>query len=588
MNIYIFLIIFLSLPYAIILIRNLIWDIYLWQVKEYRFDRYLSQIFYEKVRGARSMLSTYFKIGILSVLCINYISMQSDWVLFLAMLSFFLYWYESFQFFPKLLLKKIHRFSIKSPRNMILFIGTLSLLLLPYTLQISLLPAPAPLTSDNVISLTELMSELTPKVIEGSMTIRAEYFILFTSAFWGILNELISPLITSIFILLTKPLAYYKRKKMIQRAIDKIEKTQEVKVIAVTGSYGKSTTKEILFQILSNRFDTIKTEKNNNTDVGIAKTILNKLNKDTEVFVAEMGAYKLKETSDCCRVAKPSVALITGIDQQHLSLYGSIEAVLASTYEVIEELEEGGLVILNGDNEYCLDLVKGSKARRQFYSVHESIEEHRSKKRVEVPDIKASDIRENTRGLQFLLHFNKEQYLVKTNLKAHYNISNLLACILVCIELKIPLKEVINIINENDLHVPYLNISKGNRGVSIIDDGYNANFTGFIAALKHLDKEQSKGKKYILTQGIIELGEDRKDTYDDLAREIVKSADGLITSDIDLIDAVKDIDKKYMVEYFDSVFDVSYIYDRILVSDDILLIEGPFPEDVLKKIYLRE
>ena len=469
LSIYIFLICFLALPYFIIYLRNLIWDVYLWQVKEYRFDRVFSQLLYEKVHGVRSMLSTYFKIGLLTLIVVFFISNNSEYLLFFTFMSFFLYWYESMDFFPKLLRKKLHRPDIRSPRNLILITGTVMILILPFFWLGISLPNPASnssINTDNILSPKDLASELTPYLEQGVLILRPEYLIIFWSSVFGIMGELVSPIITALLVILTRPLAYAKRRNILKLAREKLAAHANVKVIAVTGSYGKSTTKEILYQLLSPFYETIKTEKNNNTDVGIAQTILKKLNKDTEIFIAEMGAYKLGETRDCCLIAPPNIAIITGIDQQHLSLYGSIKAVLDSTYEVVEFLNRDGLVIFNGDNEYCLKLAERTKVRKQFYFTVDSVEKlvahnYDHKVRMEsgheypAPDnISVSEVKETAKGLQLRLRFRESEHLLKTSLKAQYNISNLMAAILVALELGVPLDKLVKVINETDFHVP--------------------------------------------------------------------------------------------------------------------------------------
>jgi len=454
--------------------------------------------------------------------------------------------------------------------------------------------------SDNIVSVSEVVNELTPVISQDLEIYRPEYLILFFSTIIGIGMDLFSPFFIALFVLITRPIAYLKRKSLISKAIEKMEKLPKVRVVSVTGSYGKSTTKEIIFQIISQRFNTIKTDKNNNTDVGIASTILRKLKKDTEVFVAEMGAYKIGEIEDCCKVTRPNIAIITGIDQQHLSLYGSIKSILDSSYEVIECLSPGGLSIFNGDNEYCIKLAEKTKTRKQFYFSASNVEKmvsHKfdfddkddSKSRKGIShSISVSDIKESRRGLVFKLQYDTKEYLLKTNLKVQYNISNLMAAILVAIELGLDIKDIVDIINKTEFQVPYLNIVEGINGVKVLDDGYNANFTGFIAALDHLKNLKTSGKKFVFTQGIIELGQEREKSYHELSKHILNNSDGVFTNDKDLYFALLDRKSNKLIKYIDSVFDFAIYYKSMISEGDLLLIEGPFPRSVLDKIYSKK
>ena len=597
----IFLIIFLTIPYFIVWLRNLIWDLYLWQVKEYRFDRLISQISFEKTKGVRNPLITYFSIGLFTLIFIFFLVGNIQNQLILIVIAFFVYWNESFIFLPKLITRKFFRPNIRSLRNLIIIALMIVVFILPYIWLMGSIPTTEHnikvVNSDNFLSVSQVVDELTPVVKESLSIYRPEYLILFFTTIFGIGLDLFSPFLMALFILVTRPIAYFKRKSIISKAIVKISDHPKLRTVAVTGSYGKSTTKEIIYQILSQRFNTIKTEKNNNTDVGIASTVLKKLKKDTEIFVAEMGAYKIGEIEDCCKVVSPNIAIITGIDQQHLSLYGSIKAILDSSYEVIECLVPGGLTIFNGDNEYCIKLAEKTKTRKQFYFSSSNVEKlvshkyEREKKDGNKTNSSSShslsvgDVKESRRGLQFKLQYDSKEYLLKTNLKVQYNISNLMAAILVAIELGLDVKEIVDIINKTEFQVPYLNVVEGINGVKVLDDGYNANFTGFIAALDYLKNLKSSGKKFVFTQGIIELGQEREKTYHELSKQILNNSDGVFTNDRDLYFALLNQNKNKLIKYIDSVFDFAVYYKTMVSEGDILLIEGPFPKAVLDKIY---
>ncbi len=587
-NAFVFLLIFISLPYLFVWGRNLIWDLYLWQVKEYRFDRLLSQLSFEKTKGVRNPLTTYFSIALFTLIFVFFLIGEIGGQLFLIVVAFFIYWYETFVFLPKLMTKKFFRPNLKSLRNLIIIFLMIGIFALPYLWLVSSIPGAKlnneSIYTDNVVSVSKVVEELTPIVKDDLNIYRPEYLILFFSTIIGIGADLFSPFFLGLLVFITRPIAYFRRKSIISKAINKLSDNPQVRVVAVTGSYGKSTTKEIIFQILSQRFDCIKTEKNNNTDVGIASTILKKLKKSTEVFVAEMGAYKVGEINDCCKVAKPNIGIVTGIDQQHLSLYGSMQAILDSSFEVVECLTPGGLAIYNGDNKHCLDLGKKTKARKQFYYASAS------NKNPNTSTVSASGLESTKKGLQFKLKYESKEFLVKTNLKVEYNVSNLLAAVLTALELGLDIEEIVKIVNDTEFQVPYLNLLDGQNGVKILDDGYNANFTGFIAALNHLKEYKVGGKKYVFTQGIIELGQEREKTYHTLSKHLLEDSDGIFTNDKDLYFALLDqkLQKDKLIKYIDNVFDFAIYYKTMIKKEDMLLLEGPFPKAVLDKIYLKK
>jgi UDP-N-acetylmuramyl pentapeptide synthase len=97
----------------------------------------------------------------------------------------------------------------------------------------------------------------------------------------------------------------------------------------ITGSYGKTSTKEFLYAILSEKYKVVKTEGNNNTNIGVAYTVLNKVSDDYDYFICEMGAYKIGEIAEICGIVKPEIGILTGINEQHIDLFGSIEKGLS-------------------------------------------------------------------------------------------------------------------------------------------------------------------------------------------------------------------------------------------------------------------
>lgn len=602
------LVCFIAFPYLLVLARNLIWDIYLWQTKEYRLDRVWSQWRYEKDKGLRNELFTVLKIGFFTFVVAFTLVPEQEILAIAFVLSYFLYWYQGLEFLQKLIKKKLMRPQLKSLRNLLIGGFSLFMLLIPFVMVVIWLAtlnysSEASVTQQAILSskatFGEIIKLFIPKSIDGVVVIKAEYIVVAMITGLGIISDLLCPVWVALAVWVTSPLATIKRRLLIAKATKKIRTLKQLKVVAVTGSYGKSTTKELLAQILSMKFNIVKTEKNNNTDIGIALTILKKLNTDTQVFVAEMGAYKIGETKDCCLIAPPDVAIITGVDQQHVSLFGGIKEVLASTYEVIDEMQPQGLAILNGDNEYCLRLAeKTSKRKMLYYSVHNASKIEASeldyedadviKHKISFPgneNVFVKSIKVTKTGLSFDLAFAGKTYKVKTNLQASYNISNLMAAVLTAVELGVPMQEVIDIINNLDFEVPYLNIHDGINGTKILDDGYNANPTGFISALKYLDSLKYKSKKWVFTQGLIELGPERSTTNKKIAAEIVKVVDALYTTDSALYEQVKILKPDFEAKMVRSVFDFTAYYEAYVKKGDLVLIEGSFPQDVLKQIY---
>ena len=159
------------------------------------------------------------------------------------------------------------------------------------------------------------------------------------------------------------------RKIIIKKATKKREKFKNLKVIGITGSYGKTSTKEFLATILSEKFKVLKTKEHQNSEIGISRCILNELRPEHQVFVVEMGAYNKGGIKLLCNIVKPQIGMITGINEQHLATFGTMENLLSAEggKELIESLPKEGIIFFNGKNKYCLEIYQKTKIKKKLY-----------------------------------------------------------------------------------------------------------------------------------------------------------------------------------------------------------------------------
>ena len=151
------------------------------------------------------------------------------------------------------------------------------------------------------------------------------------------------------------PVFGWLKKRIITQAKRKMAQFKGV-VVVITGSFGKSSTKELLSWVLSKKFKVVKTAQNHNTLIGVAETILRDLSGDEDFFVVEAGAYKRGEIAEVCALVKPGVGIITGIGDQHLDLFGSLENIRKAKYELFEAIPKYGLKLLAGKDYRVSDL----------------------------------------------------------------------------------------------------------------------------------------------------------------------------------------------------------------------------------------
>jgi len=281
------------------------------------------------------------------------------------------------------------------------------------------------------------------------------------------------------------------------KAISILRKYQPI-TIAITGSYGKSSTKHLLFKLLNNYVKTEETPASYNTPLGIIRTIDN-LSPQTKYFLCEMGAYKMGEINALCQIVKPDFAIITGICPQHLALFGNMENLIKAKYEVGQNLKPGGILFVNSSlpsTDPIISMAKKDKINIVTYAFKQNGNQQ--------ADFLASIIKEDKNSTILKLKTPQGPIEFVTKLTNYPLLENLTGALAVALNLKIPkefLKKTISCLTENNLG---MKINKLSSEITIIDDSYNSNPVGFEAALNNLTK--SKGFKVLVTDGIQELG----------------------------------------------------------------------------------
>ncbi len=312
----------------------------------------------------------------------------------------------------------------------------------------------------------------------------------------------INPLLISAIVLFVNPAFNFQKRKIIKRAAEKMRSLKNVKVIGITGSYGKTSTKEFLYSILSQKYKVVKTEGNNNTNIGVAYTVLNKIDDSYGYFICEMGAYKIGEIKETCEIVEPDIGVLTGINEQHADLFGSIENTIKAKFELIETLPEDGLVIINSSVKYQASSIKAKNIK--YFSLNEV---------------------NNIKVYQDYAEFEYKNRKLKANLLGKHYIENLLSAIIVAEHLGMSLDEISKGL-ENIKPTEYMMRKlEGANGSIFIDDSYSANPDGVIAALDYLNEAYVGYNKIIVFPGIIELGNKSKKVHKKLFERINEVCD---------------------------------------------------------------
>lgn len=298
------------------------------------------------------------------------------------------------------------------------------------------------------------------------------------------------------------------------------------KVAAVTGSVGKTTTKEMIWCVLSSQYNTLKTEGNLNNEIGLPKTLL-RLNPSVDAAVIEMGMTHMGEITLLTQITKPDVAVITNIGVSHIENLGSRENILKAKLEVTDGLKKGSPLILNVDND-LLSTVSSDEFEIVGYAVHN-----------ENADIRAVDIKESVSDTEFSILFNGKKYEAYIPCVGEHNVLDALAGFAVGVAFGIePQKAASALARYAPSGMRQKIVEKD--GFTIVEDCYNASPDSMFAALRTLGKMNCKGKRIAVLADMLELGD-----YSEKAHSSVGEA--AANEKIDLVLAFGN-DGKYIAE----------------------------------------
>jgi UDP-N-acetylmuramoyl-tripeptide--D-alanyl-D-alanine ligase len=377
--------------------------------------------------------------------------------------------------------------------------------------------------------------------------------------------------------LLTYPIEEFMRRRYVASAAKVLAGVNPV-VIGITGSYGKTSTKELLAHILSVRYDVYKTPRSFNTLMGICKVIREELQPHHRYFIVEMGAYKPGEIARICNLVKPRFAILTAVGPQHLERFKSIENVAKAKFELIQALPGDGASVFNADDPICLELSNktGSTVRR--YGMENP----------SICDVSARSIVLSSEGTSFEL-FVKETgqwYPVRSHLLGRHNVSNIMAAFLLARECGVGVKEAIFAIASAVPFVHRLQLVKSENDVLYIDDSYNSNPIGASMALEVLNTYQA-GRRILVTPGYAELGHIQAAEHEKLGELAGGVCDYVIlvgnqtrTAQIQAGALRSKIDPDHILCY-NALSQVKEFFVTFLKPGDIVLFENDLPDNYL-------
>ena len=289
------------------------------------------------------------------------------------------------------------------------------------------------------------------------------------------------------------------------------------KVVGVTGSVGKTTTKQMTYAAIAGFGNTIKTEGNQNNELGLPRTMF-RIGKETQYAVVEMGMSHAGEIERLSKCARPDVGIITCIGVSHIGNLGSQENICKAKLEICAGLPEGAPLVLNGDDPFLRKAALPDHVRPVWFSLGD-----------ENADVCALSIQQDEKGMSFVLEDHEEgTFLVKIPAMGRHNVANALAAYCAATRLGLDARRVIAGLadfEQTGMRQKVVHV----RGVDVIEDCYNANPDSMKAALA-MFREYPCKRRFALLGDMLELGDISRAAHEEVGRQAVENkVDYLVT-----------------------------------------------------------
>jgi UDP-N-acetylmuramoyl-tripeptide--D-alanyl-D-alanine ligase len=339
----------------------------------------------------------------------------------------------------------------------------------------------------------------------------------------------------------------------------------DLRVVGITGSVGKSTTKELVAEVLGQRHRTLKNPGNLNNEIGLPLTLL-RLSEAHERAVLEMGFYVPGEIAFLCDLALPQIGVVTNVGTVHAERAGSQEAIARGKSELVQALpaEPEGVAILNYDDPWVRQMAGKTRARVLFYGLDSSA------------DLWADGVESlGLDGIRFRLHYHGEILHLRVPLLGRHSVHTALRAAAVGLVDNLTWQEIVNGLRSGNAQLRLVAV-RASSGALILDDTYNASPQSTLAALNLL--EELGGRKVAVLGDMLELGQYEARGHEMVGVRAAEIADALVTvgarGRMIAAAAIQSGLSEELVTELDSVEDaIRYLHER-LGSGDVVLIKG--------------
>ena len=376
--------------------------------------------------------------------------------------------------------------------------------------------------------------------------------------------DFFTPIFLSLSTIILWPFDFCVKKALVVKARAKIKSFQNLKIIGIAGSYGKTTMKEVLKEVLGSRFKVQATPESVNTPVGIARWILKELSADDEVLVVEMGEHYVGDVKELCSITRPDVVVITGVNESHLERMKSLDRVISTVFEAVSASKPKSLMVLNGNDNNVVSHYK------EFVWPDHRVTEYK----VESAKSKAFD----EGKLSWKAEFEKIGEL-EVGLLGEYALGDVDAAIKISLDLNMNPEEIRKGILKIKPVEHRLQPIKSASNILVIDDSYNGNPDGVREAIKVLSQFKNRRKLFI-TPGLVEMGKASADIHRAIGRQLAAIVDVVILIKNSVTPWIAEgIKNENKIIWFNTTQEAHASLGKILQANDVIVFQNDWGDN---------
>lgn len=567
------LVVLFWLPPVVILFKNVLWNLHLWQQKQYRVERFYNFIRWDHLPNNRDFLLTLLKYIVFSLTCTLVVSVYTSSIG--VLIAYTIWAVEIFMLLEKVFSGKSESIRINTRNTVVL---TLLSILVSFLIIIVSLPF-ASLQRENLI---------LPGVNNANMyTIYDVYVYLGLSAIIALFLDIASPIITALIILITSPIGWFRNKVAVHQLNDKLSRYRNnIIVIAITGSIGKTVTKELLYKLLKDDYSIVKTGDVYTTIEELSYDITTQITAGTQILLVEIEPFKKGEVESICRIISPDISIITDIDVQHYGLFKNKQEYIEARLELIKGTNHNGSVIAPIDNKYILHYLNKFPGEKIGFSFLD-------KKSSKLNELFFIEIyKRSVEGYKFMFKSKDKISEYSTPMHRLSLVHQLVPAILAAKRTGIDEKTVREKVSKLADKFTNIYTLEGDDHTLLISTGNpDSNLKGVLAAVDYANNIKRKfkhGRIILLTDGVSELGKLKRKSYARLTEKLKQKVSIVVTTDPLLYTLLAHSYLDILSLKSRNVNELLFTTRTLIKSGDIIIVEGADSEEILNSLRSQE